>query len=296
MLRHRAAALGIFACLLVSVPASGLAQTAYTPANPEWNQPVEPFKIVGNLYYVGASDVASYAIATPDGIILIDTGFRETVPLIEANLKKLGFSLSNVRLLLAMHAHNDHVGGIAEIRTRTKARFLASPGDAPLLARGGLGDFAFGDKFFYPPAKPDALLEDGKPVTLGGVQLTPHFTPGHTRGATSWSTTIREGERAYHVVFVSSLTTPDYQVVDNSKYPDIVQQLEASFAKLRALPCDIFVSEHGSQFGLTRKMQQRAADPAHNPFVDPDGYRRFIDTAETNLHKLVAEQKSKQTK
>jgi metallo-beta-lactamase class B len=270
---------------------SALAQP-YTPPVAEWNQPVEPFRIIGNLYYVGASDVVSYAITTPDGIILIDTGFRETVPIIEANLKKLGFRFDDVRLVLTMHAHYDHVGGVAEIKSRTKARFLASPGDAPLFERGGLQDFAFGDKFSYQPVKPDALLHDGEVVGVGGVQLTAHFTPGHTKGATSWSTTIHDGGREYHVVFASSLSTPDYQLVDNPKYPNIVQELDASFATLRALPCDIFLSEHGSQFDLTRRMKERAADPTHNPFVDPDGYRRFIDRAEASVHKIVAEQKA----
>jgi metallo-beta-lactamase class B len=295
---HRLGAAVLVVVCLVFAPVFALGARAqqYTPPNAEWNQPVEPFRIAGNLYYVGALEVASYAITTPDGIILIDTGFRETVPIIEANLKKLGFRLDDVRLLLTMHAHNDHVGGVADIKARTKARFLSSPGDAPLLERGGLQDFAFGDKFYYPPVKPDALLRDGEAVGLGGVQIMPHFTPGHTRGATSYSTTIHDGDRDYHVVFVSSLSTPDYQLVDNPKYPGIVQDLDASVAKLRALPCDIFLSEHGSMFDLPRRMKERLADPAHNPFVDPDGYRRFLDKAEANVHKIVAEQKASQQK
>src|SRR5262249_31490781 len=154
--------------------------------------------------YVGANDIASYAIVTSQGIILIDTGFRETVPLIDANLKKLGFTLADVRVILSMHAHYDHVGGVADIKARTKARFLSSPADAPLYERGGLQDFAFGDKSHFPPVKPDALLRDGEAVTLGDTQVVPHFTPGHTKGATSYTTTIHDGNRDYHVVFVSS--------------------------------------------------------------------------------------------
>jgi metallo-beta-lactamase class B len=290
---HVAAALLICAFVILQPQASASSASAqYTPANAEWNQPVEPFRIAGNLYYVGASDVTSYAITTPDGIILIDTGFRETVPLIEASLKKLGFRFEDIRLVVTMHAHNDHAGGVAEIKARTKARFLSSPGDVPLFEQGGRGDFAFGDRFYYPPVKPDALLHDGEAVTLGGTQLTAHFTPGHTKGATSWTTTIHDGDHDYHVVFVSSLSTPDYQLVDNPKYPTLVQDLDASIAKLRALPCDIFLSEHGSQFDLTRRIAQRTADPAHNPFVDPAGYRALLDKAESNVHKLAAEQRA----
>jgi metallo-beta-lactamase class B len=277
------------ASLLVATPI-GAQQS--TPATAEWNQPVEPFKIIGNLYYVGASDVTSYAIATPQGIILIDTGFRETVPLIKASLEKLGFKLDDVRLLLTLHAHYDHVGGLAEIKALSHARFYASPGDAPLFERGGKQDFAFGDRFYFPPIKPDALLHDGETVSLGGTQLTAHFTPGHTKGGTSWTTTIRDGARDYHVVFASSLSTPGYQLVNNPKYPTIVSDLESSIAKLRALPCDIFLSQHGSQFDLTRRLEQRIADPSHNPFVDPDGYRRFLDGFEANLRKTVAAQQA----
>jgi metallo-beta-lactamase class B len=295
MFRLRRLVLLLGLVLLTALAASPALARQYTPANAEWNKPVEPFRIIGNLYYVGAFDVAAYAITTPDGIILIDTGFRETVPLIEASLQKLGFKLDDVRLVLTLHAHYDHVGGVADIKTRTKARFLASPGDAPLYERGGKADFAFGDRFVYPPVKPDAWLRDGETVNVGGTQMTAHFTPGHTKGSTSWTTTIHDGTRDYHVVFVSSLSTPDYQLVDNPKYPTIVSDLEASFAKLRALPCDIFLSQHGSQFDLMRRIEQRAADPAHNPFIDPDGYRRFIDTAEANLRKLVARQQAQKS-
>jgi len=257
----------------------------YTPAVAEWNRPIEPFRIAGNLYYVGANDVTAYLIATPAGLILVDTGFRETVPIIEANLAKLGFHLADIHLLLTAHAHYDHVGGVAEIKARTKARFLASPGDAPLFARGGKDDFAFGDRFFFPPVKPDALLRDGEPVGLGGVMLTPHFTPGHTKGATTWTMTVRDGDRDYHVVIASSVSAPDYQLVDNPKYPTIMQDFASTFVTLRALPCDIFLMEHGSAFDLSGRIQRRAADPAHNPFVDPEGYRRFLDKAEASLHK-----------
>jgi metallo-beta-lactamase class B len=267
----------------------------YTPANPRSNKPVEPFRIAGNLYYVGTSDVTAYAIRTSDGIILIDTGYRETVPVIEASLAKLGLRLDDVKLLLTMHAHYDHVGGVAAIQARTKARFLASPGDAPLLARGGKDDFAFGNLFYFPPVTPDALLHDGETITQGDTRIVAHFTPGHTKGATSYTTTIHDDAsgRDYRVVFVSSLSTPDYQLIDNPKYPTLVSDLEASIAKLRALPCDIFLSEHGSQFGLQQRIDRRAADPSRNPFVDPAGYGPFLDTAAANLQALLAEQKAK---
>lgn len=266
----------------------------YTPPTVEWNQPVEPFKIAGNFYYVGASGVSSFLITTPDGLILIDSGFRETVPLIEASIKKLGFRIEDVKILLEGHAHYDHVAGIADLKARTKARFLVNPGDVPLLERGGLGDFAFGDKFKFQPVKPDGLLRDGEPVSLGGVNVTPHFTPGHTKGATTFTLTVRDGDRDYHVVIASSITAPDYQLVDNPKYPDIIKDYTATFAKLRALPCDIFVTQHGFAFDLDGKIKRRAQDASRNPFVDPEGYKRLIDSSESALHEQIAAQKSAQ--
>src|SRR5215213_9193769 len=130
------------------------------PTSRSWNQPVEPFRIAGNLYYVGASDIAAYLVATPEGHILLDGGFVETVPLIRESVKKLGFKIEDVKILLNTHAHYDHAGGLAELKKLTGATFHASEKDAPLHARGGKGDFHFGDQFPYPPVTADRLLKD----------------------------------------------------------------------------------------------------------------------------------------
>lgn len=276
-----------FICLaLVVLSARG----QYAPANAAWNRPVEPFRIVGNLYYVGAADVSAFLLATPEGHILIDSGFAETVPLIEANLKKLGFRLEDVRVLLVSHGHYDHVGGMAELKARTKARLLANPAERELLGRGGKGDFAFKDQYAYAPVTLDGELCDGEEVRLGGSVMKAHFTPGHTKGCTSWTTTVSEGAQEYRVVIAASMTAPGYQLVDNAGYPEIADDYKASFAKLRALPCDVFLSLHSWDFGLHEKIAARAKNPAVNPFVDPDGYRRFLDKSETNLKKQIEKQ------
>ena len=260
-----------------------LAAHQWTPVNPEWNRPVEPFRIAGNLYYVGAAGISAYLLTSPDGDVLLDSGFQETVPLIEANMHKLGFRLTDVRILINSHAHVDHAGGLAELKSRTKARLLASPADAELMVHGGKGDFAFGDTLPYQPVVPDALLKDGEPVRLGNISLTPHFTPGHTKGCTTWTTTVQDGGHAYRVVFTCSLTAPGYQLTNNPKYPLIWQDFEASLKTLRALPCDIFLAPHGWDFNLADK--SKALGGAANPFVDPDGYRRYLDRSEAALHK-----------
>lgn len=267
--------------LAVPILLAAGAAAQYAPAVAEWNQPVEPFRIAGNLYYVGASGVASYLITTPAGHILLDTGFRETVPQIEANLKKLGFRVGDIRLLLISHAHYDHVAGMAEMKARTKARLLASPADAELLARGGLGDFAYGDKYPYPPVHADGLLQDGQTVRLGNAALTAHFTPGHTRGNVSWTTTIA----GYRVAISGGVTAPGYRLVGNTQYPAILEDFENTFAKLRAMPCDICLSMHGWEFDLERKMRGKAPEA----FIDHAGWLAFIDRAQAAVRKQAAQ-------
>jgi metallo-beta-lactamase class B len=254
----------------------------YAPPMTEWNRPVEPFRVVGNVYYVGASNVSSILIATPAGNILLETGFRETVPLIEANVKKLGFRFDDIRLLLSSHAHFDHSGGLAEVKARTKARLLVSSREAGLFSRGGKGDPNLGDKYPFPPVTPDGLLHDGEEIELGGTVLTAHFTPGHTPGCVTYTTTVREGPKAYHVVFPCSLTAPGYRLVNNPACPDIVADFESTFAKLAALPCDIFLPHHRP----AGEIRERAGKP------DAEGYRRWLSESRAAFHKQLEEQKA----
>jgi metallo-beta-lactamase class B len=274
----------LFALLSVSLAVLG----QYTPPNAEWNRPMEPFRIVGNIYYVGASNVSAFLITTPEGHILLDTGFLATVPLIESNVKRLGFRMDDIRLLLASHAHYDHAGGMAAVKARTKARLLMNPKEVDLFARGGQGDFAFGDDFAFPAVKPDGPLRDGGEIRLGGTVLTAHFTPGHTQGCTSYTTAIREGGRLYNVVFPCSLTAPGYQLVNNPKYPNIVEDYETTFAKLRASPCDVFLAGHSWDYGLAERLTARESGGSANPFVDPQCYRDWLDKSVAAFRKQLA--------
>jgi metallo-beta-lactamase class B len=264
----------------------------YAPAVSEWNRPVEPFRIAGSIYYVGASDVSSFLITSSQGHILIDTGFLETAGQVEANIRKLGFRLEDVRILLASHAHYDHVGGMAQLRAHTKARLLLNPIEVEQFARGGKGDFGFGDKYPFPAVKSDGLLRDGEPVRVGDATVTPHFTPGHTKGCASYSTMVREGNQSYHVVMPCSISAPGYRLIDNRQYPDIARDYESTFAKLRSLPCDIFLGSHGWDFGLADKLKSRSQNSGRNAFVDADGYRRWIDKGEQAFRKQIADQRA----
>ena len=258
-----------------------------------WNQPVEPFRIFGPLYYVGASDIAAYAIATPEGLIVLDGGFPETAPLIEKNLATLGFGIGDVKILLNSHAHFDHAGGLAELVAKSGATVVASERDAPQLEAGGRGDFAWGDDATFPPVKVGRRVRDRETVTLGGVTLTAQVTAGHTKGCTSWSARFEQAGVARDAVFVCSVSVPDpaaYRLADNPRYPEIARDYEASFVRLRELPCDLFLAAHGSLFDLAGKSKRRAMGLGlRDPFVDPQGYRDYLDRAEAAFRQALAE-------
>ncbi|HWF91734.1 MAG TPA: subclass B3 metallo-beta-lactamase [Terriglobales bacterium] len=261
--------------VLISVVTAAHGQFDIPPAI--WTQPVEPFHIAGNLYYVGSADLTSYLFVTPKGNILLDVGVPENVSMVEANIRKLGFHMKDVKILLNSHAHFDHAGGLQAVKKITGARVVASVGDAPELASGGRDDFAFGNRYPYPPVKADRIIQDGGRVELGGTVLTAHLTPGHTRGCTTWTTEIADGGKTYHAVFVCSVSFPGFKLVHNPKNPHLAADYQHSFQVLRSLPCDIFLASHGSFFDLPRKIAELKQSPSHNPFVDPAGYRRFLD-------------------
>ncbi|HEY0701781.1 MAG TPA: subclass B3 metallo-beta-lactamase [Candidatus Acidoferrales bacterium] len=247
----------------------------------DMNQPVEPFHIIGNIYYVGASDVASYLIRTSAGDIVLDGGFVQTAPQIEANIKTLGFKLGDVKMLLNSHAHFDHAGGLAELKKSTGAKLDVMDGDAQQIARGGHGDFFFGDADLFPAVQPDRVIYDGDTVSLGTTTLTAHLTPGHTRGCTTWTMTATEAGHDYHVVFVCSASVlGGYQLVARpghpESYPGIAADYEKAFRVWKALPCDVFLGAHGQFFDLSGKREAMKKGAAKNPFIDPAGYQDYV--------------------
>lgn len=253
-----------------------------------WNDPVEPFRIAGNVYYVGASDLTSFLIVTPAGHILIDSGLAETAPQILQNIARLGFDPRQVRILLNTQAHFDHIGGMALLRHLTGAQLIMSREDAALAARGGAGDFAFGEDATYAPVKADRIVDDGEIVTLGGVSLTAHITPGHTRGCTTWGWRLDEAEGGHEVAVLCSVTVPGYQLFGNAAYPEIVDDYRASFRKLRELSPDIFLASHGSFFGLKGKQQRLKRESAGNPFVAPREWHAHLDAMETAFEEQLS--------
>lgn len=267
-----------------------LALAASAPLSAEearWNVPVAPFRIAGNLYYVGTADLASYLVVDPEGMILLDGGLKASAPLILDNIRALGFDPKRVRYLINSQAHYDHAGGLAALKEATGAELLASPADAELLERGGSGDFQWGDRFTYPPVRVDGRLRDGAELTLGAIRMTAHLTPGHTRGCTSWTMPVQVDGRVAQALFVCGASAPGYTLVGNEAYPWVMEDFRRSFATWRKLPCDIFLGAHGSYFGLAEK-RARMAPGGPNPFVDPKGCRAFLQGAEQRIEAQAA--------
>jgi len=248
-----------------------------------WNEPFQPFRLIGNIHYVGVSGISSFLITTPEGHILLDTGFEMTVPRIRDSVTKLGFRLSDIKIILNSHAHLDHAGGHALMQKLTGARILMSEADAALLASGGTNDFTpySREMMGYRPAKADRILHDGDKVTLGGTTLTCHLTPGHTKGCTTWTMDVTEDGKVQHVLFFGSTSVlPNVPLVNNLQYPGIADDLAASYKKLKSLPCDVFLAPHAGFFNLSEKAEQLQRGARPNPFIDTTAFKSFLEQAE----------------
>lgn len=259
-----------------------LSVTLHAQISPSWTKPVEPVHIAGNIYYVGTEELGAYLIADPKGLILLDVPLEENAGLVLRNVKALGFDPKNIRILLASHAHFDHIGGLATVQERTGAKIHMSPPDAQLAARGGKGDFAFGDRVPYRPVRTDVFVNDGDVVRLGGIAMTAMHTPGHTRGCTTWRTTIEEEGRPLDVVFLCSVTAPGYTLAGNEAYPEILDDYRLSFEKLERLDPDIFLANHGGFFGLKKKLERKKAGEP-NPFIARGEFARYLERARSAL-------------
>jgi metallo-beta-lactamase class B len=257
--------------------------------------PDAPFQIAGNLYYVGATGITAFLLTGPQGHVLIDGGYPETAPLIIASIAKLGFDIHDVKVLLNSHAHSDHAGGLRELQEASGAQLWISEGDADVVAAGGAGDRSMGPLRYlglgrFPAARVDHRFKDGTIIRVGPLELTAHVTAGHTPGCTSWSFPVHHGDRDLLAVDVCSLTLfPFMSLNEPGSYPGIRSDFEKSFITLRSLPADIFLGSHASFFDMNRKRRERvgAGDPTA-PFIDREGYRRYIDAEEKRFRERLA--------
>jgi metallo-beta-lactamase class B len=270
-----------------------LASSTAAAQSPDWTEPFPAFRIAGNLYYVGSRGLATYLIATPAGHILINSDLEANVPMIRASVQKLGFKFSDIKVLLISHAHWDHDAGSAMIKQLTGAKYMVMDADVPVVESGGKDDFQYGSTStsLYPATKVDRVLHDGDEVKLGDAVLVAHLTPGHTKGCTTWTMKAKEGGKEYNVVIVGSPNVnPGYKLVDNAKYPQIASDYERMFRVLKSLPADIFLGAHGAYFGMEAKFA-RLKDGAPSPFIDPEGYKKFVADKEQEFRTELAKQR-----
>lgn len=242
----------------------------------EWNKPVAPFRILGNIHYVGTAGIAAYLITSPQGHILIDGAMEESVPQVLANIEKLGFRPEDVKILLINHAHWDHSGGLAALKKRTGARLLASAADKPAL-EAGRTDYR-PDLSAAPPVGVDELIADGQVISLGGNMLTTRLTPGHTKGCTSWTTSVASGGDSLNVLFACSLSVADQPLVKGKGYDAAPEDFRATFAKLRTMQADVFLAFHPAAFDMEAKRARLLAGD-REAFVDAAELPRRIGAA-----------------
>jgi metallo-beta-lactamase class B len=281
-----------FVALVVLLFGSSHWLAAATPA--EWTRPFPPFRIAGNLYYVGSEDLAAYLVTTPRGNILINSNLASSPPQITKSIEALGFKLSDVKILLISHGHYDHAAGSATIKRLTGARYEVMDGDVPVVQSGGRTDFQFANNksMWFPPARVDRVLHDGGTVTLGGAVLTAHKTAGHTRGTTTWTMNVNEAGKTLHVVIVGSPNVLDsYKLIGNRTYPQITGDFRRQFALLKTLPCDVFLGAHGAYFGLKAKyVRFKGGD--NDAFVDPSGYQSYVEERERSFETELKRQQA----
>jgi metallo-beta-lactamase class B len=262
---------------------------------PAWTNPFPPFRIAGNLYYVGSEDLASYLLVTPQGDILINSSLEASVPLIRKSVESLGFKFSDIKILLISHAHYDHCAGSAAILKLTGAKYYVMDADVSVVESGGKTDFNYGadPAMHFPPTHIDRVLHDGDIVRLGGSVLTAHLTPGHTKGTTTWTMDETEAGRTLHVVIVGSPNVnAGYKLVGNKAYPRIAEDYRHGFQVLNSLPCDIFLGAHGAYFGLAAKYPRFKAGDS-NAFIDPSGYKAWIADREQAFQAELNRQQKK---
>jgi len=262
-----------------------------------WNRDFPPYRVIDNIYYVGSNQIAQFLITTPAGHSLLDSGFESSVPRLRDDVAALGFRFEDIKLLLTSHAHIDHVQGHARVRQLTGATVVASARDGAFVAAGGKGESVYDGVYSWAPCPVDRLVADGDEVTLGGTTLTAHLTPGHTMGAVTWTMRVaapsgRSDARPLEVVFFPSANiNPGVRLVGNVRYPEIAKDFARSFATWKALPCDVFLGVHGDFYDMRGKRKRQEAGASENPFIDPDGYRRFVAEAEEHFRAQLASER-----
>ena len=268
---------------------------AFAPAveaqREDWVTPFEAHRVVGPLYYVGTYDLGVFLLTSDEGHMLINTGLEDSAPLIKQSIEDLGFEYEDVKVLLTMQAHFDHVAAVATIQKETGAQVWATAEDAKLLESGGAVDYLFGPKPSFAPVRVDRRIQDGEVLKLGDLEVTVILTPGHTFGSSSYSLTVEEGDESYNVLIANmNSVNPGTKFAGNEKYPNIVEDYTRGFEVQKGLDVDIWVAAHASQYGMHDKYSPGDEyDPER--FVDPQGYEEAVAEYEERFLELVEAEK-----
>jgi metallo-beta-lactamase class B len=242
----------------------------------KWEEPAEPAKIVGPIYFVGTKGLGVFLFTTSEGHILMNTGMPSSGPVIVESVRKLGFRPEDIKLMINGHAHIDHAGAFAFLKQQFSAQLAVMKDDVEAMESGDKNDFKYANDFVYPPVKVDRILRDGDTIKMGDVLLTAYHTPGHTRGATTWIANIAVDGKAYVVAFPDGAGfNPGYRLVKNPSYPGIAEDYRRTHHFLETLKPDIWLAQHNEYYDFESK-RQRAQTEGMKAWIDPEGYRRFI--------------------
>ncbi|MFT4047692.1 MAG: subclass B3 metallo-beta-lactamase [Solimonas sp.] len=265
----------------------------------QWNEPVDPFRLYGNTFYVGAKGVSSVLVTSPEGHILIDGGLPESAPLIAQNIVELGFKFEDVKIIVNSHAHFDHAGGIAELARESGAQVVTSPWSAMVLRSGGqfsAGDPQAGTLPRYPTWTHPQTVVDGGEITLGPLRLTAHYTGGHTPGGTTWTwQSCDNNNHCLNMVYADSLTpeaAPGFRFTGNKTYRTVLADFEHSFQTIDALPCDILMTPHPDASALWVRREAQEEGGGVNPYIDPDACHNYVAIARLALQKRLAQEQA----
>jgi metallo-beta-lactamase class B len=242
----------------------------------KWEEPTEPVRIVGPIYFVGTKGLGAFLFTTSEGHILMNTGMPTSGPMIVEAIRKLGFKPEDLKLMINGHAHIDHAGAFAYMKQQFHAQLAVMKDDVAAMESGDKDDFKYANDFVYPAVKVDRVLRDGETIKMGDVLLTAYHTPGHTRGATTWVANLVVEGKAYVMAFPDGAGfNPGYRVVKNPSYPGITEDYRRTLYALEMLKPDIWLAQHNEYYDLEGK-RQRAQTEGVKAWIDPEGYRRWV--------------------
>jgi metallo-beta-lactamase class B len=255
----------------------------------KWNKPTEPFRMIGNVYYVGTEGLASYLITSPQGHVLVDTVMPDATSQIKANIEKLGFKVTDIKYLLNTHAHIDHTGGLAEMKAASGAQLVAGEADKPLLEGGYYPGAREETALNFPPVKVDRTVREGDKVTIGDVTLIARETPGHSPGCTSWEFSVKDGDATRSALIFCSGTVALNRLVPNPTYPGIVTDYRKTFARAKDMKVDVLLAPHPEMYRMAEK-RAKLAEGGPNPFVNPGEFNAYAATLEKAFDDALAKQ------